>query len=50
MKCQKECRLDPTRSFCECCKRTIEEISERGRKTRQKNIEKLEKEKKSLTK
>ena len=50
MECQKECSLDPTRSFCECCKRTIEEISERGRKTRQKNIEKLEKEKKFLTK
>ena len=32
MECQKQCKLDPTKKFCECCKRTIQEIAEKGKK------------------
>jgi hypothetical protein len=32
MECQKQCNLDPTRTFCLCCKRTLKEIAEKGKK------------------
>ena len=32
MECQNKCKLDPTRTFCLCCKRTLKEIAEKGKK------------------
>ena len=29
--CQNQCKLDPTRTFCLCCKRTLKEIAEKGK-------------------
>lgn len=32
MECQKQCKLDPTQTFCVVCTRTIKEIAEKGKK------------------